>query len=484
MKFGEKMETKTYYGIQVNQTPDSKPFYLLSASAHEILEWADAPRKQEKFLAGFQRKLGDRFSDITDFLTHPDSHGRNIIPSSVIIATNLTNLLITPIENNGFVKIEIQIPERNKIVELKETISRLKQRLGTEELDSINLDLDPAEAIDGDEANIEDDADVPPESYLALIVKKLESVGEDFDKLDPEFRDAVYEYLDNTSKPGLILDGQHRVYGAKGVNEFSVNLPIVLIPDLEISEQVFHFYVLNNKARPLNKTELRSIVSTSLSNEEIHQLYDRFEQVGVVAEEASWTHKMNTDKNSPFRDLVNFGYTGSKAPIPENVANTVISKFIKMGRKYKPLYDSVDEWSSETAAGYEYRLNVFFAMWRAVKSKYPNAWQSAISEGKGQILQKVNLVILQEFLLDKLVSEMPRRKTKGEGSPFSDVSGLEVEVSFQLHYLSEEFYTRTWVLKGLDTGTGHKEFRSALDDAVNSQSLNLGNRKLFKQKTT
>jgi hypothetical protein len=79
---------------------------------------------------------------------------------------------------------------------------------------------------------------------------------------------------------------------------------------------------------------------------------------------------------------------------------------------------------------------------------------------------------------------MPKRKAKGEGSPFSDLADFETEVSFQLHYLSEEFYTRTWVLKGLDTGTGHKEFRGALDDAVNNQSLNLGNRKLFKQKTT
>jgi len=350
-------------------------------------------------------------------------------------------------------------------------------------LDSIGLDQDLSESLEVDDTNTDDDADIPPESYLALIVKKLESVGNDFEKLDPEFRDAVYEYLDNTSKPGLILDGQHRVYGAKGVNEFPVNLPIVLIPDLEISEQVFHFYVLNNKARPLNKTELRSIVSTSLSNEEIHQLYDRFEQVGVTAEEASWTHKMNTDRDSPFRDLVNFGYPGSRAPIPENVANTVVSKFIKMGRKYKPLFESVNDWSSENAVGYDYRLKVFFALWRAVKLKYPNAWQSAVTEGKGQILQKVNLIILQEFLLDKLVSEMPKRKAKNEGSPFSDISQLELEVSFQLHYLTEEFYNRTWVLKGLDTGAGHKEFRSALDDAVNSQSLNLGNRKLFKQKT-
>jgi len=476
------MIKKTYYGIAVKQTPEANPFYLLSAPASEILEWADVPRKQEKFLAGFQRKLAERYSDITEFLIHPESHGKNIIPSSIIISTNLSNLKVTKMDENSFVKIEIEISERDRLFELKETIKLLKKRLGAEELDSINLEGSIPEDIEG-ENNSDDADDVPPESYLASIVKKLESVGDDFDKLEPEFREAIYEYLDNTSKPGLILDGQHRVFGAKGVNDFAVNLPIVLIPGLEISEQVFHFYVLNNKAKPLNKTELRSIISTSLSNSEIHDLYERFEQVGVIAEEASWTHKMNTENDSPFKDSINFGYPGSKAPIPENVANAVVSKFIKMGKKYKPLYEGVNEWTVDTQDGYDYRLKAFFTLWRAVKKNYPIAWQATLDTGKGQILQKVNLIVLQEFILDKLVSEMPKKRAKNEASPFLNFAELEDEVKYQLFYLSEEFYTRTWVLKGLDTAPGHKEFRSAIDDAVNSQSLNLGNRKLFKQKT-
>ncbi len=126
------MIKKIYYGVSVKQTPEAEPFYLLSAPANEILEWADVPRKQEKFLAGFQRKLADRFSDITDFLTHPESHGKNIIPSSIIISTSIENLKITPIDGNSFVKIEIEIPDRNRLLELKETIKLLKSRLGTE----------------------------------------------------------------------------------------------------------------------------------------------------------------------------------------------------------------------------------------------------------------------------------------------------------------------------------------------------------------
>jgi hypothetical protein len=192
---------------------------------------------------------------------------------------------------------------------------------------------------------------------------------------------------------------------------------------------------------------------------------------------------MNTDRESPFFDLVNFGLDSrSKAPISENVAYQVVSKFLKMPRKYRLLFTDVEGWGADTQSGSAYRLKLFYALWRAVKAKYPTAWSKAAASG-GQILQKVNLIIFQEFLLDKLVGEMPRRKVKGESSPFTDPALLEEEVTFQLAFLSEEFFTKEWKMKGLDTATGHKVFRESIDEAVSSQSLNLGNRKLFKAGT-
>ena len=73
--------------------------------------------------------------------------------------------------------------------------------------------------------------------------------------------------------PSAIIDGQHRVFGAREVSDFDVVLPVVLLPGLPYEEQVFHFYVLNNKARPLRPTELRATISTSLTNKEIGDLY-------------------------------------------------------------------------------------------------------------------------------------------------------------------------------------------------------------------
>jgi len=474
---GVPVATKTYYGLEIRQTPESKPFYLLTSSAAGILEWAGVPRKQEDFLAGYQRQLNDRHETIADYFTHPESKGRNIIPSSIIIAADQGKVSVTPAGDHGLFRIDITVDAYDPYVLLSDTVAKLRARLSDDELASIKIADDDYAEEDDEGGEV---ADTPPESYLAVIVKKLQNAGDNMQNLESEFKDAVLGYLSDVSKPGLILDGQHRVYGAKNVNAFDVQLPVVLLPGLEYSEQVFHFYVLNNKAKPLNKTELRAIISTSLSNKEIEGLYDRFKQVGVTAEETGWTYKINTDKDSPFQGLVNFGLNNSsKAPIGENVAYQVVSKFIKLPRKYRLLYEGVKEWGADIQQGSEYRLELFYALWRAVRGNYPNAWQKATESG-GQILQKVNLLILQEFLLDKLVGEMPKRKVKGELSPFSDPNLLEEEVKFQLVFLSEEFFTKEWKMKGLDTAAGHKVFRESIDEAVSSQSQNLGNRKLFR----
>ncbi len=465
-----------YQAIEVKQTPNARPFYLLQSNAEEILKWCDVPRKKEDFLAGYQRDLGARHSLISEYFMTEVDEGNNIIPSSIIIAARKENTKITPIAGaaDGLVEIEITLSTKDFEELVKDTITELKARLNQEELASIAIE----NAGDDEEEDDDENEEIPPQSYIASIVKILEGAGSKLENLDDGLRETVKNYIFGISKPGLILDGQHRVYGAKNVNQFPVSLPIVLLPGLSYSEQVFHFYVLNNKAKPLNKTELRAIISTSLSNGEIDGLYDRFKQVGVTAEETEWTHKMNTDSKSPFYKLINFGRDGSKAAIPENVAFQVVSKFIKPNKKYKTIYKDIPEWSD-----YSFRISLFYSMWQAIKEKYPAAWVAAAERINPQILQKVSLVILQEYLFDMFANDMPRRNLRNEKSPFADPSTLKEEVSLQLTFLSEEFFTKEWKMKGLDTGAGHKAFRESLNEAINSQCQNLGNRKLFRSTT-
>jgi hypothetical protein len=468
------MKTFTYKCIKIQQSPESEPFYSLSCSASEILKWADVPRTKSEIMAGYQRELEDRHEKITDFFNEDLSN--NIIPSSIIIS--LKKGMFEEVEmSDGVVELKIKPQELDLMDFAKSYLKELEDRLSPSELASIHMTDD---TILDTENNGESIDEVPPESYLAGITSILRDFVEEKPSIETSQKDAITEYLKSMIKPGLILDGQHRVNGAKNVSECDIHLPVTLLPNLSHQEQVFHFYVLNNKAKPLSKTKLRTIISTSLGKSEIEALYDRFKQAGVTAEQAEWTHKMNTDDESPFKGLINFGIEGGAGIIPENVAYQVVCKFINMPKTYKLLYDAVEEW--EGVNKYDYRLSMFFCFWNAIKDKYQIAWNNAVTGTTNrQILQKVNLLVLMDFILANWDAAMPRAIARSEPSPLSGESLIRQEVQTTLHFLKEEFFIKDWKRKGLDTGPGHKLFKNSISTAISNKGKNLGNIAIFKE---
>lgn len=471
-----------YTAVRVQQQPDAKPFYLFSVKADELLEWADVPRKKESFMAGYQRELLDRHQGISEFI---QKSPLNVIPGAIIVAVPEGAVTISASDLVGAVRLEVHVKDLSFDQRLHQIADEFMARLGETEKASIQespvVPLQESEEEDGDESAVV--SDVPPESYLAKLAQELTQAATlELSSLTADRQTAVRDFVEGSSKPGRILDGQHRVFGAKDVSEFDVFLPIVLLPNLSTSEQVFHFYVLNNKAKPLTATELRSTISTSLSNQEITNLYDRFKQAGVTeAEAARWTHRASNDEGSPFLGLIDFGLGNSAAFIPENVAYQLIGKFLKMPRKYKLLFGKVEAWVNDAA--YDYRLGLFYALWNAVRNKYPKAWDQAVADRKGQILTKAGMVVLQELILDRLNSSMPGRAAKDQPSPLASYDELAVAVAAELHFLPEEFFIREWQEKQLDTSDRRKFLLGQMSEAIARAGTKLGTLPLFKTKS-
>lgn len=293
--------------------------------------------------------------------------------------------------------------------------------------------------------------------------------------------------MTGVSKAGLIIDGQHRVFGAKDVSDFPVYLPVILMPGLATEEQVFHFYVLNNKAKPLTPTELRGTISTSLTNGEIMRLYERFKQAGVTAEEARWTHRANVEDASPFYKLIDFGLASDTAFIPENVMHQVIGKFVKLPRKYGLLTTNAERWQNDP--DYNFRLQMFYAFWNAAKEVYPIAWREGVENrgqrsaesNKGQLFYKAAMIVLQEFVLNKLNGAMPERRSKGLPSPLADPEELKQAVTTALYFVHDDFFVRAWKHKGLDTKSGRDFLLSQMGEAERRAGEKIGHLQLFRQ---
>lgn len=472
------MTEYNYMCIKVQQTPDSLPLYVSTAKANELLKWCDVPRSREGFMAGYQRELEGRHEKITDFFEQDPKN--NIVPNSVIVAIDASRFQVEKVSNAYRATIKIKEPDWNTL--LMHLIDQFEQRLSDEEIESIDLEDGDRDDDEEEEEETQDtDAATPPASYLAELTKHLRAMRDAPDSLTTEQKKVIYDYANSVSLPGLIIDGQHRVYGAKEVTEFDVEFPVVFIPGLDFSEQVFHFYVLNNKAKPLSRTHLRRIISTSLSKGEIDQLYERLRSAGVEARSAEWTHRMNNDSESPFKGLIDMGLQGSRGAINENVAYQVVSKFMLLHNRYRLLTENIAQWDTQSN---DYRLRAFYTVWHAVKDCYPTAWRQAENpdapDEDRQLFFKVSLLMLQQYILDTLNADMPRRRSKGDKSPLADLVELKSEVGYTLPFLKEEFFLKPWKLTGLDTSTGHDVFRKTMDKAIQNESKNLGNMSLFK----
>lgn len=463
--------THKYIALEVIQQPDSPPFYITAGSARELLTWCDIPRAKADYMAGYQRALDTgRSSSLTEYLRLSPS---NIVPGAIIVAVDSDYVEVNAI--GDIREILVKEDDRDFQTKLQELFGSFTTRLSSEELESADIEFSEAGWSDDDD----EDDDGYPSSYLAMLAKELHAAIEDWDSLDRERQDAINSYIDGVSKPGLIIDGQHRVNGAAGLKS-EVQLPIVLVPGLKYAEQVFQFYVLNSKAKPLRPTELRRIVSTSLTNEEIQELFSRFRQAGVDPAEARWTHEMNTRPDSPFFHRIDFGYELKGAVIKENVADQVARAFMKMPpRRYKQLIKPLgDDWKQ-----LDRRLETFFWFWKAVKEQYAVAWAAAEMAADGgdqhNLFMKVSLLTLQKFLLDRFVTALPYRD-KDAPPPLSSEEEVRKMVASTLEFLPGKFFERKWELKQIDTTEGRKDLYKAMEQVHSNQGKIHGNMKLFK----
>jgi hypothetical protein len=448
--------------------------YLLGVRAAELLEWCDVPRTKEAYMAGYQRLLSDRRADeITDYLRESS---QNVLPGAIIVATDREYVAI--VRDNDQVFLEIADDPRNFRTKLEELFGGFSTRLSTEELRSADIQVTTSTDDDSDEQ--EQDESEYPRSYIASLAQELTLALQDWDNLNPERRKAIEEYIEGVSKPGLIIDGQHRVIGAKNVSDHDVTLPVIVLHGLPHEEQVFQFYVLNSKAKPLRPTELRRITSTSLTNSEIDALYQRFRTAGVDANEARWTYEMNTSPDSVFRDLLDFGFGTASAVIPENVADQLVRAFMKMPRsRYSALMDPVaGRWNDANE-----RLRIFFDFWRAIREVYSAVWEEAVNASKKgeqrQIFTKVALLTLQRFILDRFVTALPYR-SRSAPPPFATAEATKEMVQSTLANLPAEFFSREWKVKQMDTSAGRELLYAAMGQVWDNAGRNIGYMKLFR----
>ena len=115
----------------------------------------------------------------------------------------------------------------------------------------------------------------------------------------------VYREVTDELKPGILIDGQHRVMGTKQFPD--VPFLVTALPTANWPELAFQFLVTNRTARRVAESLLISIVGQSLSKEQRSEIEERLRQANIRVGLIEAVMKVHEDEQSPFFDMLSFG---------------------------------------------------------------------------------------------------------------------------------------------------------------------------------
>ncbi len=325
-------------------------------------------------------------------------------------------------------------------------------------------------------------------------------------------KDALASYI----LPVIVVDGQHRLRGAidhaksmvsdpryrKSIEEaisngenaedvstrllrdLSRTLPISLLMSDDPAEQVFQFVVVNQKATPIGKALLGTIVSTTLSQKELDGVADRLKNAGIELEESRAISFLAKYPESPFYGKVQRGIDSDAKELLEwNVLGHLVSIFrtLSGGRLFGEKNDYAERWrrkhflDSAIVAGAKdngyddpfkywsctegpWRL-VFMEFWKAVRDKLADTTDAEArnywgSPRTSNLFNKISLTILAA---DFFMFMCEAKRTLDSSAQVAEL------VSDWLEDVQPKYFARDWNLSGVKKdSTGIKKQWAAL----------------------
>lgn len=313
-------------------------------------------------------------------------------------------------------------------------------------------------------------------------------------------------------QPVVIVDGQHRLRGAvdvardlTGKEPFSKEierrlaagedaaavdyemqvrgsrmLPVSLLLTDDPAEHVFQFVVVNQKATPIDKALLGTIVSTTLSNEELTRVSHRLTKAGIKLEQSRAIAFLTRNSASPFHRLVERGLSSDNDGLmPWTVLGALIHIFqdLKGGKLFGQKNDYSDKWRRD-----HLNNSPIVADWseKGFKDAYAY-WQSADGPWR-DVFVKFFACIKNEFATTK-DSEAPNYWGASRKSNLFNKISLTILAADFFRFLCQRerviesaehipILVENW-LKGLDTGYFNRNWQLS---GVKKDSVGIRNR--------
>lgn len=234
-----------------------------------------------------------------------------------------------------------------------------------------------------------------------------------------------------SDKPGLVIDGQHRLEGANAFDPSTLLAVVALINPTDL-ETAFQFLVINNKSARVPPDHIHKL-ALNYSEE---GLEDRLRSARLsLKKNFALVGQVDEEDGSPFKEMIRW-------PTPAADDRPVLPAAIDMALRYiqdqqlQPLSDDNDA-----------LLEFFYAMWTTINSTWEDVWDNT----DATLLNKVGVVCLTKYLTDSLA----KAYEWGEVD-LNDPDQIAQRTNALLANQERSFWTLGWKEGGLDTVAGRQ----------------------------
>lgn len=236
--------------------------------------------------------------------------------------------------------------------------------------------------------------------------------------LEIAVRDGVVE----AEKPGLVIDGQHRLIG---ISEFDKDCPVNVIALLNVPdmEKAFQFLVINNKATRVPSDLIRTLALDYQGQ----QLDDRLRTARLSLDEnLPFVGTVNSDVSSPFRGHIALV---SDVGEPENrfVPPAAIEASIAL----------IQRKQVRELEGTDAMCEFFYGIWTPIKTRWPDLWNA-----NSKLMQKVCIEAVTTFMTDALVA-----RYDWDQLDVSDPDKVRMDAERIVQLQHKEFWTSEWTIR-------------------------------------
>ena len=189
----------------------------------------------------------------------------------------------------------------------------------------------------------------------------------------------VPEGAEDNAKPGIVLDGQHRLLGMKQFSPMCM-VNVVALLNIDDMEKAFQFLVINNKVVKVSGDLIRTL--------------------GLDYQEAELSQRLNNARVSLHDNLRFVGYADSEDESPFKGIVALVGEEATQAQRYVP--PSAIESSIGIIQGKKVReldeddalCEFFYSVWRPIKTAWPDLWHR-----DSKLLNKAGIIAMTSYCL-------------------------------------------------------------------------------------